>query len=263
MKVVVITGSSRGIGLGLADSFLARGCAVVVSSRSQERVEQAVAVLAARYPAASILARACDVTDVDQVQALWEAAREHFGRIDIWINNAGVANPQRKFWEHPAERVRAVVETNILGAYYGSQVALRGMLAQGFGALYNLEGLGSDGRQVEGLALYGSTKAALRYLDVALAVETQGTPVIVGALSPGMVVTDLLTAQYDDRPEGFERAKRIFNILADRVETVTPWLAERVLANQKNGARLRYLTPLKSMSRFMLAPFCKRDLFAD
>lgn len=76
-----------------------------------------------------------------------------------------------------------------------------------------------------------------------------------------MVVTDLLTQQYESRPEDFEQAKRIFNILADRVETVTPWLARQVLDNEKNGARITWLTRRKTMGRFLVTPFRKRDLF--
>jgi short-subunit dehydrogenase len=165
------------------------------------------------------------------------------------------------FWEFPAERIQAVVSTNLIGAMYGSKVALRGMLEQGFGGLYNMEGLGSGGRNVEGLTLYGSTKCGLRYLDDSLARETRGTPVLVGALRPGMVVTDFLTKQFEDRPEEWERAKRIFNILADRVETVTPWLAQKVLANDKNGVCISWQSPYKIMGRFLAAPFRKRDLF--
>ena len=155
-----------------------------------------------------------------------------------------------------------MVSTNLTGAMYGTKVALRGMLEQGSGAVYNMEGLGSDGRKVEGLALYGSTKAGLRYLDECLAKATQGTPVLVGALRPGLVVTDFLTRQYEDRPpEDWERAKRMFNIIADRVEAVTPWLAQQVLANDKTGARISWLSRRKVIGRFLTAPFSKRNVF--
>ncbi len=261
MKTTVITGSTRGIGYGLADAFLDLGCAVTVSGRSSDGVGNAVDSLGAKHDAHRVFGHRCDVTDYDQVQALWDAALEHWGQIDIWINNAGMANLQMAFWEQPPERIQAVVQTNLVGAMYGAKVAIPGMLKQGFGGLYNMEGLGSDGRKVEGLTLYGSTKHGLRYLTDALAQETQGTPVLIGALSPGMVVTDLLTQQYDGRPEDFEQAKRILNVLADRVETVTPWLAQQVLNNEKNGAHITWLTRRKTMSRFLVAPFRKRDLF--
>jgi NAD(P)-dependent dehydrogenase (short-subunit alcohol dehydrogenase family) len=157
----------------------------------------------------------------------------------------------------------AVVRTNVIGSMYGARVALQGMLAQGWGSLYNLEGLGSDGRRVDGLTTYGTTKHALTYLTDGLAEETKGTPVLVGALRPGMVVTGMLTQQYQDRPEEWERAKRVFNILADRVETVTPWLVDQMLANEKTGVRFRWLGGAKSMARFLMAPFRRRDLFAE
>jgi NAD(P)-dependent dehydrogenase (short-subunit alcohol dehydrogenase family) len=261
MKTIVITGSTRGIGFGLADSFLALDCAVTVSGRTPTAVQDAVASLAEKYSAERVLGHPCDVTSFEQVQTLWDAAKGHWGQVDIWINNAGIAHPQMAFWEHHQEQVQAVVETNVIGAMYGAEVAIRGKQEQGFGAFYNMEGLGSDGRRVEGLTLYGTTKRGLRYLTDALAQEVEGTQIKVGALSPGMVVTDLLTNQYEGRPEDWERAKRIFNILADRVETVTPWLAQKVLTNEKNGARIKWLTRRKTMGRFLAALFHKRDLF--
>lgn len=263
MKNIVITGSTRGLGFGLADAFLDLGCSVTVSGRTEEAVQRSVAELSAKYAAERLFGHPCDVTDYDQVQALWDAAQSHWGKIDVWINNAGISHQQKALWEHQPQELAAVVETNILGTLYGSKVALVGMLQQGSGSLYNMEGLGSDGRRVQGLTLYGSTKSSIRYLCKALAEETKDTPVLVGALSPGMVTTDLLTAEYVNRPEDWERAKRIFNILADRVETVTPWLARQILANTKNGVRIQWMGRGKAMGRFLLAPFRKRDLFGD
>jgi NAD(P)-dependent dehydrogenase (short-subunit alcohol dehydrogenase family) len=262
MKVVVITGSTRGIGYGLADAFLARGCGVAVCGRSAAAVEKAVAALSAKHDRERVFGQPCDVADFPQVQVLWDATATRFGRIDIWINNAGISHAQMDFWEHTPERIRAVVETNVVGAMYGARVALRAMVDQGFGSLYNMEGLGSGGARVSGLALYASTKASLRFLTDAWAEEVEDTPVLVGALQPGMVITDLVTGPYAERPEDLERAKRIFNILADRVETVAPWLVQRVLQNEKNGARIRWLNRGKVAGRFLLAPFRNRDLFA-
>lgn len=126
-----------------------------------------------------------------------------------------------------------------------------------------MEGLGSDGRRVDGLALYGSTKAALGYLTDSLVQETKVTPVLVGAIRPGMVTTEFLTERYEGRPEEWKRAKRIFNILADRVETVAPWFARKILENTRHGARFSWLSRDKLMGRFLLAPFRKRDLFSE
>ena len=263
MKNIVITGSTRGIGYGLADALLDRGCNVTISGRSQTSVDEATGKLAATHGAERVLGYPCDVTDLKAVQRLWDAAKTHWGKIDIWINNAGIAHAQTDLWEQAAEEMAAVVQTNITGAMYGAKVALTGMLEQGSGSLYNMEGLGSDGRKVEGLTVYGTTKQALRYLTDGLVAEVKGTPLLVGGLRPGMVVTDMLTKQYQDRPEEWERAKRIFSILADRVETVAPWFADQILANTKNGARFVWLGRFKVMGRFLMAPFNKRDLFGE
>ena len=263
MATIVVTGSTRGIGYGLAHEFLQRGCQVVVSGRGQAAVDKAVSELAAKHGAERVKGFACDVTDAAQVQGLWDAAKENFGRVDVWVNNAGISNPYVPFWEVTPETLAQVVNVNLTGAMYGCQVAMRGMLAQGDGHIYIMEGFGSDGRTGEGLGVYGSSKAGLRYFLKAMLVDAKGRSVKIGALSPGMVVTDLWDELYEGQPERFEKAKKIVNILGDKVETVTPWLAEQVLANNKNGASFKWLTTPTAIGRFLKLPFKKRDLFAD
>ncbi len=259
-KVVVVTGSTRGIGYGLASEFLKAGCNVVVCGRSQESTDEAVVKLVQAYAPERVCGRACDVRSIVQVQALWDSACRQFGHVDIWINNAGLGTDQRDLWTHSEEEMAAVVDTNIIGTLHGAKIAISGMLEQGFGAVYNMEGLGSDGRRVKGLTLYGTTKRAVRYLTEGLVIEIKGTPVLVGRLSPGMVTTDFLVGRYDQSSKEWEQAKRMFNILADRVETVTPWLAGKVLANTKHGATFQWLSFPKILWRFLSAPFFKRDV---
>ncbi len=261
MKSIVITGSTRGIGYGLAESFLARNCAVMVSGRSREGVDKAVKDFQSRYPENQAFGHPCDVRDPAQLQALWNEAMARFGKIDIWINNAGLSGPQMMTWELAPEQVKEVVDTNILGVIFGSQIAVRGMFDQGYGSVYNMEGMGGDGRMHEGLIPYGMTKYGVNYFTRGLVEETKGRPIIIGSLRPGMVVTSFLTKQFVDRPEEFEKAKRIFNIIANRVEDVTPWLAEKILENEKHGICISYMSRWKFLFRFLSAPFSKRDIF--
>ncbi len=263
MKTIVITGSTQGIGFGLAEAFLQSGCQVVVSGRTSEKVNRARDKLAERYSTEQVFGVPCDVTKYDQVVGLWTATREHFGKIDIWVNNAGLGNTPTDFWKLDPDLIHGVVTTNIIGAMYGAKVALQGMLDQGYGALYNMEGKGSDGSSTPGLTLYGTTKYGLHYLTKALVKEVKDSPIIVGTLRPGMVVTALLTDPFVGRPEEWERVKKIFNILADPVEAVAPWLAHQILSNQKNGVEIIWLTKPKVMWRFLTASFNKRDLFED
>jgi NAD(P)-dependent dehydrogenase (short-subunit alcohol dehydrogenase family) len=261
MKHIVITGSTRGIGFGLADAFLNLDCSVTISGRGQDNVDQSVANLREKYAAERLLGVACDVREPDQVQALWDQSKISFNNIDIWINNAGYSGPQLAAWEMPPEKAREIIETNLLGEIYGSMVAVQGMLAQGYGALYNMEGMGSDGRMHGGLTYYGTSNSGRNYFNKSLIKETKDTPLIIGTLRPGMVVTDLLTKQYEDRPEEWERDKRIFNILADRVETVSPWLAAQMLENDKSGVKISWTSRWKIMGRFLASPFSKRNVF--
>ena len=263
MSVVVITGSTKGIGFGLADEFLKSGCSVVISGRTQERVNQAVEKLSATHDASRIFGKACDVGQFEQLQALWDETKAHLGNIDFWINNAAIDVSKIAVWDVPQKDIDAIVNTNLLGVMYASKIAMLGMREQGHGQIFNMEGLGSDGRKSDGYAIYGATKSALTYFTKSLSQEAKDTPVKVGTISPGMVVTELLVQNYQDDPADFERAKKILNILADKVETVTPYLVEQVLQNTKNGAAIKWLTTPKIIKRFMTARFNKRDLFSE
>ena len=261
-KSIVITGSTRGIGLGLAAEFLKRGCQVTINGRSQKSVDQALELLKKDFDLDNIAGGPGDVSDLQTHQNLWNTAVEAFGQVDIWMNNAGIAHPMMMIWELPEEIVQQVIDINVKGLIFGSQTAVQRMLAQGFGHIYNMEGFGSTGRKQAGLSIYGTSKAAVHYFSNALTAETSDTPVKVSTLSPGMVITDLILEQYEQDPQGLEEAKKFFNILADKVETVTPWLADQVLRNDKSGAEIRWLTTTKLMARFATARFNKRDVFS-
>jgi len=261
MKSIVITGSTSGIGLGLAGSFLDLGCQVVISGRSPERLKAAADKLAEKFDTERTACFLCDVRNREEVRSLWDFAVRTFGKVDIWINNAGIAHPDTAIADFTEEQVKEVTDTNIAGTINGCIVALRGTRQQGSGAIYNLEGLGSDGRIISGLALYGLSKSAVTYFTSALAKETKGTPVIAGGIKPMMVATKLITAQYEGHPEEWDRVKGTLNLLSDRVETVTPWIARRVLQNKKNGAHISWLTGRKVITRMLLAPFVKRKVF--
>jgi NADP-dependent 3-hydroxy acid dehydrogenase YdfG len=99
----------------------------------------------------------------------------------------------------------------------GTIVTMKGMIHQIYGAIYNLEGLGSGGDpRVKGLSLYKTTKAGLKYLNDYLIMKAKVTPIIIGRIRPGMVATDMLTKQHEDHPKEWENAKQICNILGAR-----------------------------------------------
>ncbi len=261
MRHIVITGSARGIGFELAREFLRLGMFVTVSSVNADSLAHAQEQLL-EYGDHVQFVR-CDVRCRDEVKALWQAAEKHWGGVDVWINNAGISQPRQKLWELSGETTEAIVRTNILGVIYGSQIAAEGMVRQGYGFIYNMEGLGSDGRIVDRTGLYGMTKWNLAYFTKALAKELRGTSVCAGRLLPGMMPTDFITKPTlgEQARVVDEQTRMIFNILGDKPDTVARYLVARILKNGSTNSHIRWLTAGRVMGRFLLSPFRRRNIF--
>lgn len=258
---VVITGSTKGIGYGMAREFLKRGHDVVISSRTPAAVDSGVDKLRAEYPERKVVGLACDVANYADVENLWAGAVNAFGSVDIWVNNAGRDGLKMPFFALPVDDYMLTVQTNVVGLLNCNRVVIPGMYRQGGGAIFNMEGFGSNGQTRPTAGVYGMTKYALRYFTKAVSEELAKTPVRMCYLSPGIVVTDMLVPPPDQRGERWEQTKKILNILADTVETVTPFLVEGMLKSTKNGDAIRWLTPGKVRWRFFSNLFRKRDIF--
>jgi NAD(P)-dependent dehydrogenase (short-subunit alcohol dehydrogenase family) len=260
MKTAVITGGTRGIGAGLVRDFLKLGWNVSYSGTSDSSVGKSLSLLSANFRTGSFRAFKCDVTEEKDVINLWDNTIKAFGQVDIWVNNAGTANEQLPFHKLPSEIFMKIIDTNIKGLMLATQIAYNRMAGQGFGAIYNMEGLGSDGRTISGLLPYGTSKRAVRYFTDGFAGEVMDGPVIIGTISPGMVLTDLLIEPLRKNPPNKKQMIRIYNILANDVDTVTPFLVRKMTENRKNGAKIAWLTSGKVLMKFLMAPFSKRDV---
>ena len=216
-KTAVITGGTRGIGFAIAQAFADEGAAVVIASRSAESVGRAVEKMRSAGRRASGMA--IDVGDLGQVKALAQHAVDTFGGFDIWVNNAGVGGPYGPTVELTAEAFLRVVQTNILGTYYGSRTAVRYFLPRRAGKLINLVGHGAK-EIVPFQSAYASSKSWVRSFTLALAKETQGSGLSVMTFQPGMVRTELLTGgQVIAGHEGkLSRFPRVIELLAKSPE---------------------------------------------
>jgi short-subunit dehydrogenase len=115
-----------------------------------------------------------------------------------------------------------------------------------------------------GMSVYGASKRAVRYFTQALVKETEGSGVHVGVISPGMVITDLLVSDWQEMDtEQREQTRVIFNILADTVETVTPWLVEHMLNDQASGTWIEWMDEEKARQRFEDEAYLSRDLLSE
>ncbi|MFG1944750.1 SDR family oxidoreductase [Nonomuraea sp. NPDC048826] len=256
MRKAVVTGSTKGLGFALARDLLRRGHSVVVSGRTQAAVDEAVERL--RPEGGTVHGRAVDMTDPEQVEKLWSAAVDALGGVDLWINNAGVANTTRPIIETTPGDVRAMVTTNMLGTVYGSQVAVRGMLAQGGGQVFNILGGGSDGRIRPGMGVYSATKRGLDSFTRALAKEVAGTAVRVGQVSPGMLITEGWLREAAAAPEQVREQRKLLNILCDHVDEVAPYLVGKMLDSTRNGDVIAWLTTGRMTRKFLTGR--KRDV---
>ncbi|MEZ4998482.1 MAG: SDR family oxidoreductase [Bacteroidales bacterium] len=260
MKTAVITGGTRGIGAALVRAFLESGWNVAYSGTSRETIEKSFELLRGKFPEDRYAAFPCEVSSEADLVSLWEGTFSTFGSVDIWVNNAGTTSDQTPFHELPTDVFTRIIDTNIKGLMLATHVAYNRMLQQGHGAIYNMEGLGSDGRRITGLTPYGTSKRAVRYFTDAFAAEVKNGPVIVGTISPGMVLTDLTMNQVRKDPEKNKQLIRIYNILANEADTVAPWLVRKMIENTRHGTKISWLNNWKVLKRFLGAPFSKRDI---
>jgi NAD(P)-dependent dehydrogenase (short-subunit alcohol dehydrogenase family) len=261
MKHVIITGSTRGIGWAMAKEFLQRGHRVIISGRHPNLSSMRKSELTDYLD--SYIYFPCDVKNKEEIQRLWDFSAKRWGKVDIWINNAGFNSPHEAAFNIEKNYTDDVVNTNILGVIYGSQVAAKGMLNQGSGAIYNMEGLGSNNMIQRNTVLYGTSKHALTYFTRGLAKELKGAPVIAGRLSPGMMLTEFITKTPDGQKAAIEdntAFQKIFNVLADMPESVAPFLVEKMLNNSKNDAHFVWLTNGKVLVRFVSSLFKSRKI---
>ena len=265
MKTVVITGSARGLGFEMAKNFRAHGYNVVLSDINEQNLANAQTTLSAMEGAGQVASVVCNVCKLDQVESLWMEAFDKFGSVDVWINNAGVNQPPKHAWELAEKEIDFLIDVDLKGTINGSTVAMRGMSKQGFGAIYNVEGFGSNDAYQENLVMYGTTKRAVTYFTTALAKEAQiaGVNVVVGKLSPGIMITDFLTSSngQDGASELPEKVKKVYNILGDYPDVIAKFLVNKMVKNTKNNAHIEWLTGGKAFLRFMGAGFNKRNFF--
>lgn len=190
-RVVVITGSTRGFGNAIAEAMLKAGATVVVSGRSQVGLDKATKALRRQNP--NVVGVRCDVRQEAQVYALARETIRRYGRIDVWINNAGYSNAAGRMLDmRPADALDMFM-TNDLGTFHGSRAALHFMLERKQGTLVNIYGAGSFLRPASPTGLYGATKAWVTSFTRSLAKEMKGSGVQIVGYSPGMLLTEMLT----------------------------------------------------------------------
>ena len=267
MKTVVITGSARGFGFELAKCFRKYDYNVMLSDLNEENLIKAKEELEKTSSKGKVSYCLCNVTNYSDLENLWTKSIDEFSQVDVWINNAGVNQPEKAVYELSQKEIDFVLNVDLHGAIYGSNVAFKNMNKQGFGQIYNIEGYGSNDAMMKGLTIYGTSKRAITYFTQALAKESKqlNSKVLVGRITPGIMITDFITIANGKKGEITlsEKTKKVYNILGDYPSTIAEFTVKRIVKNTKNNARFMWLTNARAMRRFMFSGFSKRDFFGD
>ncbi len=200
-RVVVITGGTRGLGKGLVDAFLAHGDVVATCGRSSTPAIEAWEAdpeLAGRF-----LFRAADLADREQAAAFVKAVIEEHGRIDVLVNNAGVARDGvlGLFGDDDTD---TVIDLNLKGTIAVTKACVRRMLHHGSGRIVNISSIvGTSGYR--GLAVYSATKAALDGFTRALSRELGSRGITVNSVAPGYLRTEMSHGLDEDQLRQIER----------------------------------------------------------
>lgn len=243
-KVAVVTGGSRGLGLAISRAFVRAGASVAIASRSEEAVRRVAEEL--RAAGGQVIGVPTDVANLEAVQDLARQAVSKFGKLDVWVNNAGMSGPYGPTAALPVEDFTRALRTNIEGVYYGSLTAMRYFLAQKSGKLINILGRG-DRNPVPYQNAYAPTKAWVRSFTLAMAKEYSDCGVGVYALQPGLMLTDLVTEVevvpgYEGRLRAFQTVLRMWANPPEVPAEKAVWLASSATDGQ-TGLEVRVLTP--------------------
>ena len=245
-KVVLITGSTGGIGKSLAKAFAGEGAKIALTSRSQEKLDALIAELdvAKDYVAGFIV----DVSNEDQVKAAVEGTIERFGALDVLVNNSGDNGDYKPIAELTREDFLKVYDINVFGVMYGMKYAIPQMRKQGKGAIVNIT---SEGEFVgaAGMAPYCSSKHAAGGLSKCVALEVAKENIRVNTICPGAVDTPMMRRieeQWLGKDYTRQQALDVFAAQypdgkyadLDEVATATVFLASD-LSGHVTGASLR------------------------
>ncbi len=190
-RVAAITGGTRGIGRAIAEAFLAEGCKVVINGTNADKGAQAVAELGRPADVVFVQGNAKIREDCERVV---DQAVQHFGRIDIMVNNAGGATNHAPVANLTDEALEDALKWNLWSTFWCSRKAVNYMIPQGWGRIINMSSVeGKCGKP--GLSIYVIAKHAINGLTKSMAQEVGTLGITVNSLCPGVIETDIVREQ--------------------------------------------------------------------
>jgi len=219
-RAAVVTGGAQGFGKAISERFLRSGARVAIWDR-----DTALAEKTAKALGAEVHAVACDVADPASVATALKATLEAFGRVDILINNAGIAGANAKTWETDVEEWRKVMRVNLDGPFICSRAVVPGMIQQNYGRIVTIASIaGKEGNP--NAAHYSASKAGVIALTKSLGKELAGYDIAVNCVTPAAAKTaifDQITQQHIDFM--LSKIPRNRFVLVEEVASMVAWMA--------------------------------------
>ncbi len=229
-KTAIVTGSTSGIGLGIATALAAESCDVVLNGFGDPaEIERLRAGLADEHGVRAAYI-AADMAKPAEIRGLVAEAERWFGRVDILVNNAGIQHVA-KIVDFPEERWDAVIAINLSAAFHASKAALPGMIARGWGRIINIasaHGLAASAEK----AAYVTAKHGLVGLTKVTAIETANQGITCNAICPGWVLTPLVQRQIEARAsaEGIAVEQASADLLREKQPMLAFTIPEKIAA---------------------------------
>lgn len=251
-KVAVVTGAARGIGRATAERLLADGAKVVVSDIDEVQLQRTAAEIGTMD---TVLAQRADVAIQREVINLVQAAVDHFGSIDIMVNNAGIA-PVVEFLDVTEELLSRVLDVNLKGAFYGTQAAGRRMIEQGRGGvIINMSSINS-GLANPNVAPYAISKGGMNQVTSTAAVAFAAHGIRVVGVGPGTIMTDMVAGAFvqsagnrvilSRTPLGrYGQAKEIASVVAFLASDDASYMTGETVYVDGGRRVLNYVVPVK------------------
>jgi NAD(P)-dependent dehydrogenase (short-subunit alcohol dehydrogenase family) len=196
-KVAVITGGGQGLGRTMAETFAAEGARLVLASRAASRLRDAGEALAAS--GADVLPMTCDVASEADVERLFEATGDRFGRVDVLVNNAAVSGPTCAVVDLALEDWNRTLAVDLTGQFLCARAAARRMVAQGSGVNRINASVFGPKRPYPLRAAYAASKAGLVALTRTMAVELGPHGIRVNAMCPGAIEGERVERVWEER----------------------------------------------------------------
>lgn len=193
-KVTFVTGDSRGVGKAISKALAQQGTAVIVNYRSNDWSAKETVDEIEQQGGAAVSLKA-DVGNAQEVNKMVEAVIRRFGRIDILVNNAGIIRDSLLLMMDDSD-LDAVMQTNFGGVYHCTKAVSKAMILQRSGKIINISAIVAD-RPRRGQSNYASSKEAINAFIRAMAFELGSKGINVGAVSPGLILTDMTKPIYE------------------------------------------------------------------